>query len=231
VAPSDTLNEEQRAAYDEIISSVDTEDGGLFFVDGPSGTRKTYLYRALLATIRSQKKIVVAASILPGGRTAHSRFKIPLTIDNGAFCTFTKQSGTAKLLRASSLIIWDEASMTKRQSVEALDNSLRDIMDRPELPFGGKTVVFSGDFRQVLPVVRRGSRAQIVGASLRMSYLWDSMRHLKLVRNMRAKSDPWFAEYLLRVGGGSKEVTVDDEIRLPHDIAYRTPGKIVILIL
>jgi hypothetical protein len=105
VALSDTLNEEQRAAYDEIMFSVDTEDGGLFFVDGPSGTRNTYLYRALLATIRSQKKIVVAiatsgvaASILPGGRTVHSYFKIPLTIDNGAFCTFMKQSGTAKLL-------------------------------------------------------------------------------------------------------------------------------------
>jgi hypothetical protein len=97
VALSDTLNEEQRVAYDEIMSSVDTEDGGLFFVDGPGGTEKTYLYRALLATIRNQKKIVmatatsgVAASIMPGGRTAHSRFKIPLTIDNGAFCTFTK---------------------------------------------------------------------------------------------------------------------------------------------
>ena len=49
--------------------------------------------------------------------------------------------------------------MIKRQSIEALDNSLRDIMDQPELSFGGKTVVFGGDFRQVLPVVRRGSRA------------------------------------------------------------------------
>ena len=49
--------------------------------------------------------------------------------------------------------------MTKRQSVEALDSSLCDIIDRPELPFGGKTVVFGGDFRQVLPVVRRGLRA------------------------------------------------------------------------
>ena len=101
----------------------------------------------------------VATSIMSGGRTAHSRFKIPLTIDNGAFCTFTKLSGTTKLLQASSLIIWDEASMTKRQSIEALDNSLRDIMDRLELPFGGKTVVFGGDFRQVLLVDRRGSRA------------------------------------------------------------------------
>ena len=74
--------------------------------------------------------------------------------------------------------------MIKRQSVKALDNSLRDIMDRPELPFEGKTLVFGGYFRQVLPIVRRGSRAQVVGASLRMSYLWDSMRHLKLVRRI-----------------------------------------------
>ena len=37
--------------------------------------------------------------------------------------------------------------MMKRQGVEALDNNLRDIMDRPNLPFGGKTVVFGGDFR------------------------------------------------------------------------------------
>ena len=43
VALSDTLNEEQRAAYDEIMSSVDTEDEGLLFVDGPRGTGKTYL--------------------------------------------------------------------------------------------------------------------------------------------------------------------------------------------
>ena len=121
VALSNTLNEEQRATYDEIMSSVDTEHGGVFFVEGLGGTRKTYLYKALLATICSQKKIAVAtatsgvaASIMSSGRTAHSRFKIPLTIDDGAFCNFTKQTGTTKLLRASSLIIWDEATMTKR---------------------------------------------------------------------------------------------------------------------
>jgi hypothetical protein len=113
--------------------------------------------------------------------------------------------------------------MTKRQSVEALDNSLCDIMDQLELPFRGKIVVFSGDFRQVLLVVQRGSRAQVVVTSLRMS--WDSMRHLKLVHNMRAKSDPWFAEYLLHVGGGSEETTIDDEIHLPHDICIPHTGE------
>ncbi|XP_062232805.1 uncharacterized protein LOC133930126 [Phragmites australis] len=128
----DSLNTEQRAAYDEILSAVDSDEGIVFFVDGPGGTEKTFLYKALLAMIRG----------------------------------FTKQSEIAKLLQTASLIIWDEASMTKRQAVEALDNNMRDIMSRPELSFGGKTVVFGGDFRQVLPVVRKGSRAQIIDALL-----------------------------------------------------------------
>ncbi|PWZ10632.1 ATP-dependent DNA helicase PIF1 [Zea mays] len=232
VALKDSLNEEQRAAYDKILSVVDTDQGGLFFVDGPGGTGKTYLYRVLLATLRSQGKIAVAtatsgvaASIMPGGRTAHSRFKIPLTIDDGDVCSFTKQSGTAELLRKASLIIWDEASMTKRQAVEALDNSMRDIMGRPELPFGGKTIVFGGDFRQVLPVVRKGSRAQVVASSLRMSYLWESMSHLKLVSNMRAKNNPWFAEYLLRVGGGTEDTNSDGDICLPDQVCVPYSGS------
>ncbi|ONM35627.1 DNA helicase-like protein [Zea mays] len=232
VAMKETLNEEQRSAYDKILSVVDTNNGGVFFVDGPGGTGKTYLYKALLAALRSQDKIAVAtatsgvaASILPGGRTAHSRFKIPLTIDDGAVCSFTKQSGTTKLLQKASLIIWDEASMTKRQAIEALDNSMRDIMGRSGLPFGGKTVVFGGDFRQVLPVVRKGSRAQIVAASLRSSYLWESMCHLRLVQNMRAQSDPWFAEYLLRVGGGTEESNNDGDVRLPDEVCVPYTGN------
>ncbi|ONM18760.1 hypothetical protein ZEAMMB73_Zm00001d004347 [Zea mays] len=159
------------------------------------------------------------------GRTAHSRFKISLTIDDGVVCSFTKQSGTTKLLQKASLIIWDEAPMTKGQAIEALDNSMRDIMGRPRLPFGGKTVVFGGDFRQVLPVVRKGSRAQIVAASLQSSYLCESMCHLKLVQNMRAQSDPWFAEYLLRVGGGTEETNNDGDVRLPDEVCVSYTGN------
>ena len=83
-----------------------------FFVDGPGETSKTYLYKALLAKVRSMNLIAVAtatsgivASIMPGGRTAHSRFKIPIKLDNNTMCSFTKQSGTAELLRRATLII------------------------------------------------------------------------------------------------------------------------------
>jgi ATP-dependent DNA helicase PIF1 len=102
--------------------------------------------------------------------------------------------------------------------MEALDYSMRDIMGQKDLPFGGKTIVFGGDFRKVLPVVRKGSRAQIVGASLRISYLWEFMRHLKLMRNMRAQTDPWFADYMLSIGNGTEEVNEDGDLHLPDEI-------------
>ena len=116
--------------------------------------------------------------------------------------------------------------MTKRQNVEALDNCLWDIMGRSDLLFGGKTVVLGGDFRQVLPVVRKGSRAQIVGASLRRSYLWESMRHLKLIRNMRAQSDLWFADYLLCIGGGTEEVNEDGNVRISDENCVPYSGDV-----
>jgi ATP-dependent DNA helicase PIF1 len=115
--------------------------------------------------------------------------------------------------------------MTKRQAIEALDKSMRDIMDRPDLPFGGKTMVFGGDFRQVLPVVRKGTRAQIINSTLRRSSQWDSMQHLKLLCNMRAQSDQWFSDYLLCIGNEIEETCNDDNVRLPDEIHIPYTGE------
>ncbi|CAB5176430.1 unnamed protein product [Rhizophagus irregularis] len=78
------LNDDQRAIYDAILQAI-ADENGCFFVDGPGGTGKTFLYNTLLATVRSSGEIAVAvassgiaALLMMGGRTAHSRFKIPL---------------------------------------------------------------------------------------------------------------------------------------------------------
>jgi len=74
-----SLNKEQRAGFDEIMHHVIDRKSQVFFIDGPRGTGKTFLYKALLAKVRSEGLIAIAtatsgiaASLLPGGRTAHS---------------------------------------------------------------------------------------------------------------------------------------------------------------
>jgi hypothetical protein len=184
--------------------------GKYFFVDGPVEIGKTYLCMALLARVRSTDRIAIskatsgiAASIMPGGRTAHSRFKIPIKLEDNSVGNFTKQSGTAALFREASLIIWDEVAMTRRQAVKTLDRLLREITGF-DLPFGVKIIVFGGDFRQVLPVVPRGTRAQICDAPLLRFYVWNDIKIIQLKQNMRALNDVWFSQFLLRIGDGTK---------------------------
>jgi hypothetical protein len=186
------LNLEQLSDYTEIIEHVINRKGRVFFVDGTGGTGQSFLYMCLIATVHLEGVIAVATatsgiatSIMPGGRTTHSVFKISIKISDGSICRFSKQSDTANLFHRAALIIWDEVAMTERQSIEMLDRSLQDIMGC-ELPFGRKVMVFGGDFKQVLPVVPRGTRAQITDATLLRSYIWKDVRKICLTRNMRA---------------------------------------------
>ncbi|KAF9489739.1 hypothetical protein BDN71DRAFT_1352975, partial [Pleurotus eryngii] len=59
------------------------------------------------------------------------------------------------------LILWDKALMQHWFTHEALDHSLHDICNS-DAPFGGITVVFSGDFQQTLSVVPKGSPEEVV---------------------------------------------------------------------
>ncbi|XP_027060682.2 uncharacterized protein [Coffea arabica] len=218
------LNTQQRHAYDLILHAISSSAGQSFFIDGPGGTGKTFLYRSLLATLRSQGHVAiavatsgVAASVLPGGRTAHSRFKIPLDLSTNKTCQISKQGSVARLLFESKLILWDEASMAKRETIEAFDDFLKDIMES-ELPFGGKVIVFGGDFRQTLPVIEKASKRTLIDASLPNSPIWNKFHMLKLTENMRAILDPAFSEFLLRVGEGREPVDPQGQITLPNDI-------------
>ncbi|GAA0182188.1 hypothetical protein LIER_30333 [Lithospermum erythrorhizon] len=166
------LNAQQRYAYDIIFNDAITDTGGIFFVDGPSGTGKSFLYKVLLAHIRSRGYITlivassgIASSGFLGGRTAHSRFKIPIDAQPGVKCQISFQSGEAQLIRSSKIIIWDEAPMVDKTIILALNKLLQDLCEDTR-PFGGKLVVFGGDFRQVLPVVRGGGIKEQVQTSI-----------------------------------------------------------------
>ncbi|KAL3813122.1 hypothetical protein ACJIZ3_014390 [Penstemon smallii] len=216
------LNKEQRKAYTIITHNIIKKKPAVYFVDGPGGTGKTFLYRALLAYVRSRGGIAlavassgVAASLLPGGRTAHSRFKLPVDVEDKPIGKISKQSSIAKMVIESSLIIWDEASMANRHSIEALDKMLQDLCDNKTV-FGGKTVLFGGDFRQTLPIILHGTREDMIGASIVSSRIWKHVIRLRLSENMRAKEDPNFTSFLLKLGNGEVPFIFDDNIKIPH---------------
>jgi len=220
--------------------AVTNQKGGVFFLHGYGGTGKTFMWRTLASALRSKHEIVltvatsgIASLLLPGGRTAHSKFKIPVPTFDNSTCNIDHNSDMANLLRQTKLIIWDEAPMAHRYTFECLDRTLKDIMSTPtvkcETIFGGKVVVFGGDFRQILPVIPRGNRSDIVHASINASYIWDHCEVLTLTKNMRLKhgSNPeeneeisQFSSWLLSVGEGKINEPNDGyaEIQIPKEI-------------
>ncbi|KAL5134410.1 ATP-dependent DNA helicase pif1 [Glycine soja] len=162
------MTDEQASIYNQIVEAVNKDEGGMFFLYGYGGTGKTYIWKTLASSLRADNKIVImmassgiASLLLPGGRTAHSKFKIPVLVFEDSTCNIHQGTQLAELLNQTSLIIWDEAPMAHKFCFEALDHSLRDIIkhnSKDNTIFGGKVMVFGGDFRQILPVIPRGSR-------------------------------------------------------------------------
>ncbi|KAJ9553599.1 hypothetical protein OSB04_017644 [Centaurea solstitialis] len=186
------LNNEQRKIYDLIMNANIRNTQELIFVYGHGGTGKTFLWNTIISSLRCEGKIVLAVAssgiaslLLPSGRTAHSRFKLPLELTEQSLCRITKNTQLSKLLADTHLIIWDEAPMNDRRCFEALDRSLRDILDAPDSLFGGKSMLLGGDFRQTLPVKKGASKTEIISSCISESVLWAAFKVFTLKENMR----------------------------------------------
>ena len=224
------LNSEQRVFFDTVVGSlIPDSQCRCFFLDAPGGTGKTFTLNVLLATIRSNGNNAIAvatsgiaAALLDGGRTFHSKLKCPLKVDNDTHLSIPAQSDLADYIRSVKVIVWDEAPMANKQLLECLDRSLRDINCNND-PFGGKVVVLTGDFRQVLPVLKGGSRAQIVGAALKNSSLWCLFKTFQLTKNMRLRAtNLYFGQWLLKVGNGEVEVDLEGRLRILPSLVLPT---------
>ncbi|XP_057740496.1 ATP-dependent DNA helicase PIF1-like [Arachis stenosperma] len=194
--------------------------GGFFFLYGQGGCGKIFLWSTISCSIRSKGGIVlnvvssgIAALLLPNGRTAHSRFKIPFAINEDSLCSIKQGSPLARdILRCSD-------------SYNA------------HLPFGGKVVVLGGDFRQILPVILRGSGQDIIQSSINSSYLWHNCKVLKLTKNMRLSLGENnnkqelrnVAEWLLKIGDDLAGDTTDGEsiVHIPSDILIKNSETVL----
>ena len=121
-------------------------------------------------------------------------------------CNIKAQSHLAKVIKEAKLIIWDEIFSVHRHNIEAVERTLRDLMNTEE-PWGGKVVILGGDPRQTPPIVKKGGRPQIVRACIQSSPLFSKMKQYKLSQNMRTdKEEVDFASYLLKIGEGREDI-------------------------
>jgi hypothetical protein len=181
----------------------------------------------------------IAALLIDGGRTAHSRFKIPIKLNETSTCNISRGSKEAYLINTTKLFIWDEAPMMHKFAFEAVDRTFRDITQIDQ-PFGGKIFIFGGDFRQTLPIIPHATRAEITSASLSQSYIWKYIKIMKLTTNMRLCNlhnsqdnlkQKEFAEFLLQIGNGKYPTNQGTEniITLSSDMVM-SKGKLIDLI-
>ncbi|KAJ2913021.1 hypothetical protein MD484_g7399, partial [Candolleomyces efflorescens] len=208
------FNDRQLLLYNSILDAVFEEKQLCCFVDGKAGTGKTTVVRALCSKLRAAEQIVLAtatsafaAQLYEGGRTTHSTFKVPVNERNEMLqSTITPDSSRAELIREAALIIWDEAPMANKAVLACVNDILCDVMGN-DLPFGGKVMVLLGDFRQTCPVIRGGSRTEVVAASIKSSPLWDAFTVFQLTQPIRNAEDGQFCEFVNAIGdGGGPEV-------------------------
>jgi len=105
---------------------------------------------------------------LPGGRTAHSRFAIPLEINEPSVCNIKRNSQLADLLPLTSMIIWNEVPIKHWYCFKVVSSTLNNIcntMDNANI-FGGIPILLGGDFVQIPPLIHYGNCGTTVFASL-----------------------------------------------------------------
>ncbi|XP_078440884.1 uncharacterized protein LOC144710915 [Wolffia australiana] len=191
------MNVEHQQMYDTVFTAIDSTkhaEAKVFFVDGPGGSGKKFLYSVIFAQIKASRRNAISTAtscivtlFLEGGRTLHSTFKILIPVNHISMCGISPDSKIGRQIQSASIIIVDEAPMMHYHIYETLKRSIRDVMKtiNPSLesvPFNIKFIVMGGDFRQMLPAIPKGSRSMIISSSLnrsdRISSLPDLIAHV-----------------------------------------------------
>jgi|SRR3984957_11722431 len=127
-----------------------------------------------------------------------------------------KDHSRAELIRESAVVVWDEATMANVAVESCVDETCRRVTESNE-PFGNKIFILLGDFRQTCPVIRGGTRRQVVDANIRSSPLWSTFSIRRLTQPYRNAEDPEFANFVDTIGDGAGPDVCLDFLNIVHD--------------
>lgn len=164
----------------KLASKFINSTGKNIFLTGKAGTGKTTFLRNIVKS--THKKVVVAAptgiaAINAGGVTLHSLFQLPFGIfiptndpipseliyskisnPQSLLKELKLNSVKRKLIREMELLIIDEVSMLRADTLDAIDLTLRSVRRQRNRIFGGVQVLFIGDMQQLSPVVTNAEK-------------------------------------------------------------------------
>lgn len=217
----DTSNKEFQNAL-ELIERTNQS----IFLTGKAGTGKSTFLKYLCETT-SKKFVILAptgiAAINAGGATLHSFFKLPfrpmapddpdLSLVSGRIFEFFKyKKEHRKIIQEVELIIIDEISMVRADTIDCVDRILRVYSNNMRTPFGGKQLVFVGDVFQLEPVVTSDSR-DIISKFYRNAFFFSAnvFREMNLVpiefTKIYRQTDERFISILNNVRMGKSNMT------------------------
>ena len=121
-----------------------TFSGGVYAVEAKGGTGKTFCISTIISKLRGMGKIVLAmavsaqaATLFHGGRTAHSKLKIPIELDDTKLCNFKEKSVTAKLIKEATLLIIGEYGSHENDKYLGRQLYYRSIIHRSSITWIG----------------------------------------------------------------------------------------------
>lgn len=145
----------------------------LVYLTGKAGTGKTTFLKYLRETTTKNTVILAptgVAAINAGGQTIHSFFQLPFgpfvlndkrlrtskdlgdLDDTTIYSTFRYREDKRIILEQLELLIIDEISMVRCDTLDVIDRVLRVFRKKPHLPFGGVQVILIGDTFQLPPI-------------------------------------------------------------------------------
>ena len=226
-----TLTSRQKNIFDKVIHALkNINNPKYFFIDGPGGSGKSYLLNIIIdymilnnITIVPVAWTGIAATLLKGGKTVHTTFKLNLDIEETSTSNIKPNSNDGRFLMNAQVLIWDEITMASKAAFELVDKLFKDLKDNNK-PFGNIIVILSGDFRQTLPIIRHGNRVQIIENLVKNSYLQPYFETIKLFDNKRLNNtDQSFKQWLLDIGDGTFKNQLEEDLEIteiPSELQY-----------
>lgn len=197
-------------------------EGRNICITGGAGTGKSYTMGKVIEFFDEQGIQVARTAMtgmaslqLPEGETVHSCFKTGLHNSKlhliNVVTSYIFQNETQYALKILDAIIIDEISMMRSDFLELLDAVLKYVMQNEE-PFGGKQVIFSGDFMQLPPIVKEDEDVHIKNNYWAFeSPVWHELE-LKIIylTDIKRQDDVNFANALNMIRAGAVNQSVND---------------------